>query len=131
MDEGEIFLQKRSMKNCFPAHGTLSAGSFGCWESYDACAVRELRAELGLEVQQSLEQLFKIDACPETGQEFVWVYRSVAEGPFTLQPAEIERGAWFTPQELTRWLKESPGDFAGALPLIWNRLLGDYVPGKH
>ena len=130
---GEIFLQKRSMnKDCFPgAWDSSASGHLDVGESYDACAVRELREELGLEVQQPLEQLFKIDACPETGQEFVWVYRSVAEGPFALQPEEIERGAWFTPDELTRWIKGRPGDFAGALPLIWNRLLGNYVPGKH
>ena len=130
---GEIFLQKRSMKkDCFPgAWDSSASGHLDVGESYDTCAVRELREELGVEVQRPLERLFKIDACPETGQEFVWVYRSVAEGPFTLQPEEIERGGWFTPEELTRWMKERPGDFAGALPLIWNRLLSDYFPDKH
>src|SRR6476660_591203 len=121
---GEIFLQKRSMKkDCFPgAWDSSASGHMDVGESYDACAVRELREELGLEARGPLERLFKIDACPETGQEFLWVYRHAAEGPFTLHPEEIERGDWFTPEELTRWLKERPGDFAGALPLIWNRL---------
>jgi isopentenyl-diphosphate delta-isomerase type 1 len=130
---GEIFLQKRSMeKDCFPgAWDSSASGHLDVGESYDTCAVRELREELGVEVQLPLERLFKIDARPETGQEFVWVYRSVAEGPFTLQPEEIERGDWFTPEELTRWMKERPGDFAGALPLIWNRLLRDYFPDKY
>ena len=130
---GKIFLQKRSMKkDCFPgAWDSSASGHLDVGESYDTCAVRELREELGVEVQRPLERLFKIDACPETGQEFVWVYRLVAEGPFTLQPEEIERGDWFTPEELTRWMKERPGDFAGALPLIWNRLLSDYFPDKH
>jgi isopentenyldiphosphate isomerase len=130
---GEIFLQKRSMKkDCFPgAWDSSASGHLDAGESYDDGAARELREELGLKLLRPLERLFKIDACPETGQEFVWVYRSVSEGPFTLQPEEIESGDWFSPEELTHWIKERPGDFAGALPLIWNRLLNDYVSGKH
>ena len=37
-------------------------------------------------------RLFRIFARPETDQEFVWVYRCEAEGPFVLHPEEIERG---------------------------------------
>jgi 16S rRNA (adenine1518-N6/adenine1519-N6)-dimethyltransferase len=48
---GEIFLQKRSMKkDCFPgAWDSSASGHLDVGESYDACAVRELREELGLE----------------------------------------------------------------------------------
>src|ERR1700730_13266825 len=92
--QGEIFLQKRSMKkDCFPgAWDSSASGHLDAGQSYDACAVRELGEELGLQVHGRLERLFKIDACPQTGQEFVWVYRHRAEGPFTLQPEEIEGG---------------------------------------
>jgi hypothetical protein len=37
-------------------------------------------------------------------QEFVWVYRSVAEGPFSLQP---ELNAAVVHPGLTRWMKEN------------------------
>src|SRR5438309_1042142 len=121
---GEIFLQKRSLKkDCFPGKWDSSAsGHLDCSETYDACAVRELQEEIGLELTTPPKRLFKIDACPETGQEFVWVYRCEAEGPFTLHPEEIECGDWFAPERVTRWMAERPQDFASALLLIWNRL---------
>jgi isopentenyl-diphosphate Delta-isomerase len=119
---GKIFLQKRSMlKDCCPGTWDSSAsGHLDRGESYDDCAVRELREEIGLVASVPPRRLFKIDACPETGLEFVWVYQSESEGPFVLQPEEIDEGAWFGPDELTRWIARSPGEFAGAFPPIWN-----------
>jgi len=123
----EIFLQKRSMKkDCFPGKwDSSSSGHLDSGEDYDACAVRELREELGLQVAQTPKRLFKIDAWAETGQEFVWIYRCEVEGPFMLHPEEIERGDWFTPEAVDRWMAERPADFAGALLLIWDRLAAD------
>src|SRR5271155_6084547 len=73
---GEIFLQKRSMtKDTFPgAWDSSASGHVDSGEDYDACAVRELSEELGLKVAAPPRRLFKIAACAETGQEFVWVY---------------------------------------------------------
>jgi isopentenyldiphosphate isomerase len=129
---GGLFLQKRSMKkDCFPGTWDSSAsGHLDSGESYDACAVRELREEIGLALAQPPEKLFKIDACKETGQEFVWVYRCQAEGPFTLHPEEIDRGDWFTAPMLDRWLVENPGEFAGGFVLIRREMLRrQLVPG--
>jgi isopentenyl-diphosphate delta-isomerase type 1 len=123
---GELFLQKRSMqKDCFPGTWDSSAsGHLDRGETYDACAVRELKEELGLVVDAVPERLFKVDACPETGFEFVWVYALRHEGPFTLHPEEIESGGWFAPGEISRWMEERPGEFASGLILIWRRWLG-------
>jgi isopentenyldiphosphate isomerase len=120
---GEVFLQKRSMnKDRQPGVWDSSAsGHLDSGENYDNCAVRELREELGLAGTQPLERLFKVEACAETDQEFVWVYRGEYEGPFTLHPDEIDEGGWFTPAEVTLWMKERPQDFASALLLIWKR----------
>ncbi len=65
---GELFLQKRSMKkDCFPGTWDSSAsGHLDSGENYDACAVRELKEELGLALEQAPERLFKIGACAET-----------------------------------------------------------------
>ena len=119
---GELFLQKRSLKkDCFPGVWDSSAsGHLNCGEDYDACAVRELREEIGLQVPG--QRLFKMDACAETGQEHVWVYRCRADGPVTLDAEEIERGDWFTPAEITRWTREKPEDFAAGFLLIWAKL---------
>lgn len=121
---GELFLQKRSMrKDCFPGTWDSSAsGHLDVGETYDACALREVREELGFQLPAVPERLFKIDACARTGQEFVWIYRGRAEGPFTLHPEEIDTGGWFTPAEVSRWMAERPADFAPALVLIWEQL---------
>jgi isopentenyldiphosphate isomerase len=118
---GEVFLQKRSMKkDTSPgAWDSSASGHLDTGEDYDACALRELQEEIGLKTSSPPARLFKIDGCPETGQEFVWVYRLEAEGPFILHPDEIESGGWFAPEKVTNWMAESPKDFARALLLIW------------
>jgi len=121
---GETFLQKRSMtKDREPGKWDSSAsGHVDSGEDYDACAVRELREEIGLSVARAPERLFKITACPETDAEFVWVYRCRSEGPFQLHPDEIERGGWFSPKKITRWMMEKPEEFASAFRLIWQTM---------
>src|ERR1043166_1023307 len=91
---GEVFLQKRSMqKDRQPGLWDSSAsGHLNSGEDYDACAVRELREEIGLRLKNSPARLFKIAACKETDQEHVWAYHCEAEGPFTLHPDEIDNG---------------------------------------
>ena len=120
---GEVFLQKRSMsKDTHPGVWDSSAsGHVDSGEHYDACAVRELREEIGLVVGTPPQRLFKIDACEETGQEFVWIYKLDSEGPFTLHPEEIERGEWFSAEHVDNWVNRSPQEFAPAFVLIWKR----------
>jgi isopentenyldiphosphate isomerase len=122
---GDLFLQKRSAtKDCFPGTWDSSAaGHLEVGESYDAAGLRELREELGWEARAGLERLFKIDACQETGWEFVWVYRCQAEGPFSLHPGEIAGGGWFSTQVLADWIASRPHDFASSFPLIWREMI--------
>ncbi len=122
--QGEIFLQKRSMKkDRQPGLWDSSAsGHLNQGEDYDTCAVREAREEIGLLLQEPPRRLFKLAASMETDQEHVWVYRCEADGPFTLDAEEVERGAWFAPAAVTRWMAKSPQDFASALRVIWARL---------
>jgi isopentenyl-diphosphate delta-isomerase type 1 len=122
---GQVFLQKRSMKkDRQPGLWDSSAsGHVDSGEEYDACAVRELREEIGLRVSEVPERLFKLAASRETDQEHVWVYRCEAEGPFQLHPDEIEGGDWFERKEVTRWMKERPEEFASALLVIWKKVM--------
>jgi isopentenyldiphosphate isomerase len=122
---GQVFLQKRSMtKDRQPGLWDSSAsGHVDAGEDYDACAVRELREEIGLRLSAAPHRLLKLAASAETDQEHVWVYRCEAEGPFRLHPEEIERGGWFVPAEVTRWMAERPEEFASALVLIWNQVI--------
>ncbi len=120
---GEIFLQKRSLKKDIAAGkwDSSASGHLDAGETYDACAVREVREEIGLHLPLPARRLFKIDACQETGWEFCWIYRCESEGPFTLHPDEVETGAWFTPDAVTKWVNEKPQDFASAFVLIWKK----------
>lgn len=121
---GQVFLQKRSMKkDRQPGLWDSSAsGHVDSGEDYDACSVRELREEIGLRLEAGPRRLFKIAACPETDQEFVWVYRGEADGPFELNRDEIERGAWFEPDEITNRVAVRPEEFADAFRMVWHRL---------
>jgi len=121
---GQVFLQQRSFKKegepglwDSSASGHLSSG-----EDYDTCAIREAAEEIGLRLGCVPEKLFKIAACPETHQEHIWVYRCQSEGPFNLHPDEIERGDWFTPEQITQWIAERPQELASSLRLIWGKL---------
>jgi isopentenyldiphosphate isomerase len=122
--KGEVFLQKRSMKkDSFPgAWDSSASGHVDTGEEYDLCAVRELREEIGLEPREPLVKLFKIDTCPATQNEFVWVYQGRSEGPFQLHPEEIERGEWFAPEKVTQLIQTHPEDFASAFRYIWERV---------
>src|SRR5215468_9442262 len=81
---GEVFLQKRSMtKDRQPGLWDSSAsGHLDRGEDYPACAVRELREEIGLHLSAPPRPLFKLQASAENDQEHVLVYRYEAEGPF-------------------------------------------------
>ena len=121
---GQVFLQKRSTsKDRQPGLWDSSAsGHVDTGEDYDACAVRELGEEIGLHLAAAPQRLFKLAGGAETDQEHVWVYRCEAEGPFRLHPEEIQRGGWYAPADVTRWMAERPGKFASALLLIWKRV---------
>ncbi len=132
---GQVFLQKRSMtKDLFPGiWDSSAAGHVGAGEDYDGTALRELEEELGLKLPQErgvaslrpqIQPLFKIEARPETGQEFVWVYRVESEGPFVLQVDEIETGDWFTCEEIERWIQERPQELAPAFLYLWPKARG-------
>jgi len=121
---GQIFLQKRSMKkDRQPGVWDSSAsGHVDSGEEYDTTAVREVWEEIGLRLNQAPKRLFKIPACVETDQEFVWVYRCESEGPFKLHPDEIDEGGWFETEAVSRWMAKKPQEFASALLFIWPKL---------
>ncbi len=122
--KGELFLQKRSIKkDCFPGTWDSSvSGHVDAGETYDACAQRESREEIGLKLAATPERLFKIDACEETGQEFVWLYCCESEGPFRLDPDELSDGGWFATKKITDWIAATSEDFAPAFVQIWQLL---------
>jgi isopentenyl-diphosphate delta-isomerase len=124
--QGEMFLQKRSKtKDREPSRwGAACSGHVDSGEDYDTAAVRELGEELGWKPSVPLQRVLRIEACRETDQEFVWVYRCNGEGPFTLNMDEVETGGWFSSQQIERWLVEHPQDFTTAFTALWYLLRG-------
>jgi isopentenyl-diphosphate Delta-isomerase len=122
---GQIFLQKRSMKKDRQpgVWDSSSSGHVDSGEDYDATAVREVWEEIGLRLAKPPVRLFRIEACAETDQEFVWVYRCESEGPFQLHPDEIDQGGWFSPEEVSRWIARKPEEFASAFLFIWRKVM--------
>lgn len=126
---GELFLQKRSMNkdSCPGLWDSSAAGHVDSGESYDDCARRELAEELGVEAEDAPVRLFKLPACARTGEEFVWVYRVCAEGPFVLNTDEIDTGAWFVPEALSAWIGDRPHELSPIFRMIWSKL---QAPGR-
>ncbi len=65
---------------------------------YRAVAGRELLEELGIEVP--LEELAHLAPYPGVHYEQLRLFRATSDGPFTLQPEEVEEVARVTPEEL-------------------------------
>lgn len=110
---GELYVQQRApTKDTFPnCYDSSAAGHVAPGEDYDTAAQRELAEELGLTGLRP-HRLFKIDACPETGHEFVWVYR--LDGDHTPQPNpnEIQSARFWSLPELETALRNQPEQFA-------------------
>lgn len=116
---GDLFLQKRSRwKDRHPGQWDSSAaGHVNAGDDYATTAPRELREELG--VTAPVEEIGRIAACEGTGWEFVYIFRAQHDGPFRLPPAEIESGAFFTRDQITRWVAARPQDFAPGFLECW------------
>jgi isopentenyldiphosphate isomerase len=124
-DAGRLFLQKRSMqKDSAPgAWDSSASGHVDSGETYEACAPRELREELGWVAMASLELLLKLEACPDLGHEFVQVFRTRWDGrAFVLNRDEIETGAWFTSAEIDARIAAHPDSFARSFRHLWSEL---------
>ena len=121
-EEGQIFLQKRShLKDMCPGLWDSScSGHVDSAETYDEAAPRELGEELGIMAQGGLTKWFYVEATDKTGMEFVWVYTLKHEGPFELNPHEIETGRWYSLNELNQLIARIPQDFSPAFLHLWN-----------
>jgi isopentenyldiphosphate isomerase len=121
--DGKVLLQKRSMaKDLSPGLWDSScSGHLDAGEDYDAAATRELGEEIGVRPAAGAEPVrwFRIDACVETGWEFVWVYRLRYDGPIEIDPAEIQYAEWVAPGEVTARVKTEPDEFCPSFKLLW------------
>jgi isopentenyl-diphosphate delta-isomerase type 1 len=121
--KGELFIQKRSQsKDSNPGlWDSSAAGHLECGESYPDCATRELAEELAIEVAAPLQSLFRLPASPRTGMEHCTVYHGIHDGPFQLQPEEIDEGRWVSIAQMDRRVADQDPTLTSILRLIWEK----------
>jgi isopentenyl-diphosphate delta-isomerase type 1 len=120
--KGELFVQKRAAtKDSFPrCYDSSASGHLNSGEDYDRCAKRELQEELGLVLPaQRFLKHFKIEACEDTGWEFVWVYSVVADEQPRINLDELESGEFWTRRHCQSMLASHPEQFARSFPLVF------------
>lgn len=118
-----LFVQQRAAtKDTFPdCYDSSASGHLDHGEDYDHAAVRELREELGLAVAYSqFHKLFRLDPAPETGWEFVWVYRIQGACQPIINPAEIQAGRFWSAAELARLIACQPTGCAPSFVRVWH-----------
>lgn len=122
-DKGEFFLQRRSLeKDSAPGKwASACSGHVDTGEDYATAARRELEEELGTQLTHELEPMFKESPRAETGNEFVWVYRTAHQGPFDLNEDEIMDGQWIDVDALDNWVTSQPRDFSWSFAYLWER----------
>ncbi|MBZ0171473.1 MAG: NUDIX domain-containing protein, partial [Phycisphaerales bacterium] len=121
---GRVYLQRRALsKDCSPGlWDTSASGHVLAGEDYDACARREITEELGLTGFDLSPCLFKLPAHPDTGNEFVCVYRVTTAATIRPDPAEISAGDWYVPAAIDAWLAARPDELTATFRQIWARL---------
>lgn len=94
--QGRLWLQRRSpAKDTYPGMWTSSAsGHVDPGEDYLAAAQRELREELGLDLE--LTHVAKVPAGPATQGEFSGVFRAQSDQAPTPDPQEIAEMGLFS-----------------------------------
>ena len=121
-EHGEIFIQKRAAsKDTFPhRYDSSASGHLSSGEDYDACALRELREELGLTIAPiGFQKHFKTEACEQTGWEFVWAYSVRTRAAPRVNPQEIESGAFWSLAQVRARLITQPEEFAPSFAHIF------------
>ncbi len=98
---GRLAVQKRSAICAYcPLHWSMSAaGHVRAGESYEEAARRELQEELSVDLPLTYvgKELFLDSTNTKT---FIGVYRATSDGPFTLDPQEVQEIDFFTREQI-------------------------------
>ena len=118
---GRVLVQRRTVvKDLYPGFYDLAAGGVvAAGESYEQCAEREAEEELGIR-DTVLAPKFDFYYGDEHNRCFGRVFACVHDGPFTLQPEEVESVRFHAVGEI------AGGGIAPVTPdtlLAFNRLL--------
>lgn len=117
---GNLLLQMRSPhKDQYPSTWTSSAsGHVDAGESYSTAAHRELEEELGL--QESLQEVAKLPASPQTAYEFTSLWAVTTDAIPRPNAAEVTRVHWWTLGDLAEAVADRPHEFSPPLVELLN-----------
>ena len=106
-DKGEIFVHKRTpQKFNYPNTYDLAIrGGVKAGETYEEAAKRELEEEIGIN-NMELKFLFKAKYKNEKQNAFVYSYRIIHDGPFTLKKDELQDGKFMSLNELKKLMEK-------------------------
>ncbi len=106
--QGELFIHLRTPdKDVYPSHWDVAVGGvLLAGESFAAGAAREIREELGIDVDP--EALFPFRYADASSAVQGMVYRVYHAGPFRLQPEEIVRGEFVPLADVPRRAAREP-----------------------
>lgn len=126
--QGRLYLQKRAAhKDEHPGlWDSSAAGHAKPGEPGSVAARRELQEELGLLC--NLLEVARVEASETTGWEFVVLYAGVVNREPRPNPAEIEEGRFFHPQEIEAELRKNPEKFTPSFRLLWRLYLKKGAP---
>ena len=125
---GRVLVQRRTaIKDLYPGCYDLAAGGVvAAGESYEECAAREAEEELGIRgtvIEPKLDLYYE----DERNRCFGRVFTCVHDGPFTLQPEEVESAEFHAVDEIVA------GGIAPVTPdtrLAFDRLRGLAAAGN-
>ena len=125
---GRLYLQRRSLAKAeHPGRWDSSAsGHVDSGESYEAAAARELEEEIGLEA--TLEPVFKIRACEDSGMEHSMLFRVQGRGNDRSpqpNPQEVIEGRFFRIEEIEERLSREPEAFSPSFRLLFRRYMDE------
>lgn len=121
--KGDLLMQQRSMfKDIHPGiWGSSVSGHLDAGEDYLSAAIRELEEEMGIQTTpDKLEEIGRIEACEQTGQEHIRIYRTTYQGNLRYPAAEVQAATWLPLAELQAWIAASPQDFSPGFLTCWH-----------
>jgi isopentenyl-diphosphate delta-isomerase type 1 len=102
---GELLLQKRSLtKDTYPGFWAISIGGHVTQgQTYEQTAKREMKEELG--ISAPLEKIGKWLYRLPNETEYGVLYKSINDGPFRLEPKEVDTVKFFHPDQISELVK--------------------------
>lgn len=122
-NQKQLFMQKRSMKKDLNKGlwDTSAAGHVDAGEEYTSSAIRETKEELGVNIAQTIQFLFKLSPSQQLGMEFIQVYSCFHRGPFVLSPDEIDEGRWVTIKDISARVNNNDQMLTETFKTIWRQ----------